>query len=82
MNKLAPRERETLAFFISEHSGKEASARLGLSGKTYSTYKKSAMRKLKVTNDVALVKLCIANGWDANTLAPSIARWTSTTPQQ
>lgn len=73
-----------LKLFLAEHSGKEASRELGISVKTYCTFKKSAMRKLGVRSDVGLVKLALATGLECelaqvDTSAP-VARERRPTP--
>lgn len=70
MVTLCRRERESLALFFTEHTGKQAAYRLGISDKTYFTYKASAMEKLRVGNDVGLVKYLLSRGYTPNSLAP------------
>lgn len=56
---LSRRECQVISMLLDEHQSKEIAYRLGLSDRTVSTYKLTAMKKLGVTNDVALVKLVV-----------------------
>lgn len=64
-NRLTSREQQALKLFLAEFSGKEAARELGISERTYFTHKTNAMRKLNVRSDVALVKLALATGLEA-----------------
>ncbi|CRM68058.1 two component LuxR family transcriptional regulator [Pseudomonas sp. FH4] len=56
---LSPKEHEILRLFISGQSVNEIARGLNRSAKTISTQKVSAMRKLEVTSDQALLAYCI-----------------------
>ncbi len=59
---LSSRERQVIAMVLSEKTLKEMAYDLGVSDKSVSSYKKRALQKLGVTNDVALVKLAMRQG--------------------
>ena len=62
---LSPREVEVLRLFVAGNSVGDIARQLNRSVKTVSTHKVSAMHKLEVLNDHALLTYCIkADPWN------------------
>ena len=60
---LSDRESEVLRHIALGYSNKEIAARLSLSVKTIEVHKANAMRKLKITSRIDLVRYAIFQGW-------------------
>jgi two-component system response regulator NreC len=60
---LSDRESEVLRLIALGYSNKEIAARLSLSVKTVEVHKANAMRKLKITSRIDLVRYAIFQGW-------------------
>jgi DNA-binding CsgD family transcriptional regulator len=82
LRNLSLRERQALKLFLAEYSNKEAARALGIAEQTYSTYKRTAMRKLGVRGDVGLVKLALATGLEAELAGVSTVDPIRPSPQQ